>query len=114
MFQYRNVKQHEVKEIGIRAVKNFLKETVEKRAETFRVYGTEKCLSNNCYVPYFLQALVLHQSISEDIFQEIREICKHKWFMSQERGEEVSWDEAGLDWANKYATSFREEHPFKS
>jgi len=44
---------------------------------------------------------------------EVREIERHKYFMSIERGHEVSFEEAAQDWLEHYAQSWREDRQRK-
>lgn len=42
--------------------------------------------------------------------QEITEIERHKYFLSEEAGYDVGWDHAANDWEAKYAQEFRRIH----
>ena len=44
---------------------------------------------------------------------EVREIERHKYFMSIERGHEVGFEEAAQDWLDHYAQEWREDRQKK-
>ncbi len=44
---------------------------------------------------------------------ELREIERHKYFMSIERGHEVSFEDAARDWLDHHAQAWREERQRK-
>ena len=42
--------------------------------------------------------------------QEITEIERHKYFLSEKAGYDVGWDHAASDWEAKYGHEFRRVH----
>ena len=46
--------------------------------------------------------------------QEINEIERHKYFLSEKQGYDVGWDYAERDWELNHAAQFRRQHPLAS
>ena len=51
------------------------------------------------------------QNTIERTPQEIREIERHKYFMSEKAGYDVGWNHAADDWEANYGEEFRRVHP---
>ncbi len=43
--------------------------------------------------------------------EEVAEIERHKYFLSENAGHDVGWDAAEKDWEEKYQADFRVTHP---
>ncbi len=42
--------------------------------------------------------------------EEVSEIERHKYFLSEKAGHDVGWDHAATDWEENHSEQFRREH----
>jgi hypothetical protein len=113
--EFRNVEEYIFNKIDDRSKKEFVVEDESRHKENFRKYGSIKdCTNYNCLAPYVLRAFIEEEHLSDDVFEQIKEMNDHKYYMGQKFNREFSWNEVVEDWVkNGYAFKFRKEYQEK-
>ena len=111
--ELRHIQDMIFSKIEERSREEFVHENEENHAATFKKYGPKDCTNYNCHAPYVMKALIEEEKISDDCFEQIKEMNDHKYYLGINLWREIredEWNFVALDFIkNGFAAKFREK-----
>ncbi len=116
--EWRHLQEIIFNKISERSKEEFVHESEAEHAVTFKKYGPKDCTNYNCHAPDVMKTLIEEEKISDDYFEQIKEMNDHKYYLGINLGREINeaeWDFVALDFIkNGFAAKFREGYEQKN